>query len=227
MTPHPLHAIFERIFGDGEMPDATARARKAGLSDLDVHSLSTEIEPHPHVAPGYSSTDSDTAIMAAWLDNGLEGPALEDFNARLAHSPELLEDASSAEAFLDAARASPQSSPTALVQAAIETGRPSAKGPAPSHRGWWKWSVIGLAMAAAVAAIVLISPRQAPTDQKSPMTAGQVPRSDVVPIPGIKGRESKSAPSMAGKAGTSEGMAPVSSEETMPIQGTQRGKLAP
>ena len=231
MTPHPLHAIFERIFGGGDMPDAAAGARKAGLSDLDVNSLASEIEQHPHVAPTPSSTVSDLAIIAAWLDNGLDGQALEDFNARLPHSPELLADVSSAEDFLDAVKASPQTASAAAVKAAIEAGSFAVLAPEPSRLkwpAWWKWSGIALAMAAAaIAAIALISPRPAPTDQKAPMTAGQVPQPDVAPVLGLKAPEPKSAPSLAGKSGAPEGMAPAASEETMPMQGAQRGKIAP
>ncbi len=232
MTTHPLHALFERIFGDGETVDADARARKGGITGLDVHSLATEIEHHPHGGPVPLATEIGIAKMAAWLDNGLDESAMEDFNARMAQSPELLEDASSAEAFLDAAKMLPQIAPPTLVQAVIEAGeRPRANLSAPSHRAWfawWKLSGIALAMAAAViAAIIMISPSQSPTDQKAPMTAGQVPRSDGAAVPGTKEPGLMPSPSLAGKAGVPEGMAPAASEETMPIQGSQRGKIAP
>lgn len=208
MTPNPLHALFERIFGDAQTPDAADSAQKAGLSNFDMHSLAIEIEPHPnHLSP---STDSDIALVAGWLDGDLKGAALERFNTQLAHSPELLEDVSSAEAFLVASNASMQKATPTAIKAAIEAGKPREKVAAPSHQkwpAWWKWSGIALAMAAAaIVAIVLISPRHAPTDQTAPMTAAKVPNSDGIAVPGTQG-----------------GMVPAASEEMMPIQRPQTG----
>jgi hypothetical protein len=225
VTPHPLHALFERIFGDAQTPDTADRARKDGTSSFDVHSLAMEIEPQPHdTAP---STDSDIALVSGWLDGELDGPALERFSARLAHSPELLEEVSSAEAFLDASNASVQKASPAAIKAAIEAGRPRAKVPTPRHQkwqAWWKWSGIALAMAAvAIVAIVLVSPRHAPTDKTVPMTAAKVPNSNGTAVPGAMEPEIMRSPSLAGKSGTQEGMVPAASEETMPIQRPQTG----
>ncbi|MDO8607733.1 MAG: zf-HC2 domain-containing protein [Phaeospirillum sp.] len=219
MTPGPLHALFERLFGGTDDPAKdSAHARQAA-----------------HLAADLDRGESDTldvAQLAAYLDGGLDEAAQQDIHAHLSQSPAAFHEAASADAFLEALAAAQETAPADLVASTIAMSRPAAVSPSSPRRSFpiWKWSGVVLAMAvAAIVAVVIVNRQPVPTDATAPITAKAVPSPTMAPdapkvaqpqIP--KGTDH--APVMAGKKEPPANLAPAASEETMPLP-SSRGDL--
>jgi len=217
VTPGPLHALFERLFGgtdDAAKDSAHARQTAHLAADLDRG----------------ESDALDVVQLAAYLDGGLDEAKQNDLHARLSQSPTALHDLASADAFLEAMAAARETAPADLVASTIAISRPAATSPSSPRRSFpiWKWSGVALAMAvAAIVAVVIVNRQPVPTDATAPITAKTVPNPATAPdAPKVaqpqlpKGTDH--APVMAGKKMPPANMAPEASEETMPLPSSRK-----
>ena len=215
MTPGPLHSLFERLFGsaDGASKDR-AHARQAadlvaGLKDGDSQELA-------------DSPERSTALLAGYLDGGLNEAAQRELHSRLSQSPAAFEEVASADAFMEAVTAARETAPADLVAATLARGRPAAVSTVAPKRfpGIWKWSGAVLVLAAAAIAVLVIVGRQSvPTDTTAPMTAKIAPGRTAAP----------QGPAVAGKvvAPSRPAMVPAGNEATVPSPRSQKPAMAP
>ncbi len=232
MTPGPLHALFERLFGgtDDAAKDSAHACQTAHLAaDLD--------HGDDHHGELSDSPERSTALLAAYLDGGLDEAKQNDLLARLSQSLTALHELASARAFLGAVAASRETAPADLVASSIAMSRPTATSSSSPRRSFsiWKWSGVALAMAvAAIVAVVIVNRQPVPTDTTAPITAKTIPDPETAPdapkfaqpqMP--KGTDH--APVMAGKKVPPANMAPAASEEAMPLPSSRREmpKMAP
>ncbi|CAA7627261.1 hypothetical protein [Magnetospirillum sp. SS-4] len=218
MTPGPLHALFERLFGNAD------NAAGDGVHPRQVAHLATGLDRG-------ESDALDVAELAAYLDGGLNETGQQDIHARLSQSPTALHDAASADTFLDALAASREAAPADLMASAVAMSRVAATLPSSPPRSFpiWKWSGVALAMAvAALAVLVIVSRTAPPTDTTQPVTAKSAP-TPVTPADGPRlaqprprQGESTPPPVVAGEKTAPTYLAPAASQETMPQPSVRR-----
>lgn len=171
MSQGSLHSLFERLFGNADdAPKGNEHARHTAhlASGFDAQRGSG----HGELA---DNPEHSTALMAAYLDGGLNETAQQDIHARLAQSPAALHDLDSADAFLSAITQEPQIAPADLVASVIARNRPTASVSKVAQKRipvFWQWSgaLVGLAVAV-VAAVIILNRQSLPTDVTTPIIA--------------------------------------------------------
>jgi hypothetical protein len=215
VSDHPLHDLFERLFG--EDIDESVRNDGNGKWSLTKHRLSTDLDAARTPPRTMDGTSEDAALIASYLDGELESPRLAEFHARLADDPSFFEEVSAAESFATAMEASRSTVPPVLIASALAavSGNGVRANPAGRKPIRWTWAAIAFAMAtAAIITILTLAPRHAPTDPNAAMTAGNAPKVDSAIEP-----KKSDTPALAGEKRIPDGMLPASSEEKMPTQG--------
>lgn len=154
MTQGPLHSLFQRVLDGDHVPAAPPHALEAVV--LAEGLRGNEDDDGIELA---DTPERSAALLAAYLDGGLDDEAQRDVYTRLSRSSAALHDAASADALLDAVAASKSAAPAALVAAALARGRPVAVMAAePRRRLWlWRWPGASLALAAASLAVMIIA----------------------------------------------------------------------
>lgn len=208
MTPAPLHSLFERLFGGTDGAGRIDARHTAELAAGMEHGDPTkgELADNP---------ERSTALLAAYLDGGLDDAAQQEVHARLSQSPARVHEVASADAFLEAMASAGATAPADLVTAIIARNRPATVSKLPPRRSFaiWKWS--GVAVAVAVLAVLVIVGRQSvPTDTAVPVAVKSVPRSVADQMP------HQVAKPQAPQRSSSPAMAPATSKENPPGQVT-------
>lgn len=169
VNPGSLHSLFERLFGGDDAP--TGRDCAHPTADL-TERLDDGRDGGGELA---DTPERSTALLAAYLDGGLDEAAQQEVAARLAGSPSAYHDAAGADAFLAAVAGAQLAAPADLVASTIARARPS---PAPMARQrpmLWKWSAALAVLAAAIAVVVVITHQPMPAARSAPMTAKSLP----------------------------------------------------
>ncbi|MDO8605145.1 MAG: hypothetical protein Q7R40_01285 [Phaeospirillum sp.] len=211
MTPGPLHALFERLFGEAD---------NAARGSVHAHQAA-------HLAASLDRGESDALEvpeLAAYLDGGLDEASQQNIHARLSQSPSALHEAASADAFLGAVKASQLRAPVDLVASILTNGQPTGISASSPPRSFpiWKWSGVALGMVVAVLAVMVIVSRTAPpTDITQPVTAKSAPTpvapADTPKLAQPQPRQGENKPPVvAGEKVAPTYLAPTALEETMP-----------
>jgi len=165
VTPATLHALFERLLGNAGPPTGDAHAVLAGEGEL------------------AETPERSIALLAAYLDDGLDAATQQALHARMARSAAALHDVASADAFIDAVTAAMETAPADLVAASLSRSHPArAIRPRRSFRLWtWSGAVAALATAALVG-WVSIDHHAPPLPTLLPITATLTPAPAPPPV---------------------------------------------
>jgi len=171
VTPGTLHSLFERHFGGtdgaGRIDARHAAELAAGMERGDP--TNGELADNP---------ERSTALLAAYLDGGLDDAAQQEVHARLSNSPAQVHEVASADAFLDAMESARVTAPADLVTTTISKRRTAAVliPPPRQSSAIWKWSGMVVAVAVAVVAVlVIVNHHAVPTDNAVPIATKAVP----------------------------------------------------
>jgi len=146
VIPATLHMLFERLLGNAAPPTGDVQARQ--LAELSARLESDDGEL------------AETALLAAYLDDGLDAASQLDLHLRMARSASALHDIASADAFIEAVTVGLKTAPADLVAASLARSQP-ARAVRRSFR-LWTWSGVVAALAAAAIVGFFGLDRQAP-----------------------------------------------------------------
>ena len=221
MTTGPLHSLFERLFGGGSAAPEGGDHRLA--AELAARLDQGRGDDHEKAA---ANPEPTTALLAAYLDGGLDEAAQRDIHARLVAAPAALHDAASADAFLAAIEATKQSAPADLVAAELARSMPaSGTRPAPRRSFGLSWIWSGAVAAVAIAAIVtLFVWWNSNMTASTPIAVQPIPAVPTEPPPPVLAQPQapEASPQPAAVAGKEEtkpsapAMMPAGSEEVVP-----------
>ncbi len=206
-----LHSLFERLLGETDgLPkgdDLERRAARLGsyIGEMD----------EPGEDERMKAADCSMALLAAYLDGGLDSAKQADVHDRLSRSSAAFHDLAAADVFLDTVAARLEPAPPEL--ATVIPVRTSAPAAAPKRvRPFWRWYGMAIALAAAVAAVIIVHRQTLPTDATTPVAAQTAP-----------GPEGSGA-SRTGKEGASSSppVVPAASEDIAPELPSTRARPA-
>ncbi len=219
MSDKKLDSLFERLLGEPEDVSSS-------LDPTDIAALAAALDAEQGPAAPPAMSGDPTALLAAYLDGGLDERQRQAFEANLAAAPAELHEAQASLAFAAAVAAERATAPRSLVATAL-TMLPEAPKAKPRQRSSffagfvsarsWQWSALAAAAAVVVVAVGtyrLEETRQpavatAPPTQNAPTfatgTANTVPTSDHV---------SKDCPSLDPKAPAASGTDPCPPSKT-------------